>query len=82
MNRRHTIGESVESIDRVVYHKNSSSSRRTHDQAQQQTDQHLKPGSNISNGRVAKSKLFSFSGLTTAIFYFENMFRHDKLKFT
>lgn len=53
MNRRHTIGESVESIDRVVYHKNNSSIR-TPDPTPQNSDQYLKPGNNLSNGRVAK----------------------------
>ncbi|XP_053401693.1 sodium/hydrogen exchanger 2-like isoform X2 [Mercenaria mercenaria] len=51
MNRRHTIGESVESIDRVVYHKNSRS-RQTPEQTKEQTGQHLKPI--LTNGGVAK----------------------------
>lgn len=51
MNRRYTIGDSVESVDRVVYHK-SSSARPRKSQTKEPTHQYLQPVT--SNGEVTK----------------------------
>lgn len=54
MNRRHTIGDSVESVDRVVFHKNSGE-KPMPEQASSQ------PEPVLSNGGVAKKTMRSHS---------------------
>lgn len=63
MNRRHTIGESVESVDRVVYHKNNRPSLVAERPPQAPI---------ITNGGVAKSKYHmatSFECLYVCIYW-------------